>query len=75
MDISMPQMDGITATRIIREKGIDIPIIFQTADNSEEKKKDCFIAGGNEFFCKPLNEVILCQIFSKYLSCSNLHER
>jgi CheY-like chemotaxis protein len=67
MDVNMPKMDGITATQKIREKKINIPIIFQTAYISEEKKKEGFTAGGNEFLGKPLNNEILCYIFNKYL--------
>src|ERR1035437_5306198 len=55
MDINMPEMDGITATRIIRERKIGIPIIFQTACIVEENKKECINAGGNDFLCKPLD--------------------
>jgi CheY-like chemotaxis protein len=72
MDINMPIMDGITATRLIREKGIDIPIIFQTADVSIEKKNECFLAGGNELFFKPLKLDKLYMIFNKYLSESSM---
>lgn len=68
MDINMPEMDGITATRKIREKEIDIPIIFQTAYDSEENKAECFTAGGNEFLSKPLNWEMLYLILKKYLA-------
>lgn len=66
MDIDMPRMDGITATRRIREKGITIPIIFQTAYESEENKKECFKAGGNEFISKPINIEKLHSLLKKY---------
>ena len=49
MDISMPTMDGITATRKIREKKINIPIIFQTAFDTNDNKEECLKAGGNDF--------------------------
>ncbi len=68
MDINMPVMDGITATRIIREKEIKIPIIFQTAYYSEENQKECFKAGGNEFLSKPINLISLNSLLNKYLS-------
>jgi len=70
MDINMPEMDGITATRKIREKEIDIPIIFQTAYTSEENKKECYTAGGNDFLSKPLSSKKLCLVLKKYLSKS-----
>jgi CheY-like chemotaxis protein len=68
MDINMPEMDGITATRKIREKEINIPIIFQTAYTSEENKEECITAGGNEFLSKPLSQVKFCLILRKYLT-------
>jgi len=67
MDIDMPQMDGITATRIIRKKNINIPIIFQSAYISEENIKQCFIAGGNEFLSKPLDRDKVNRTIQKYL--------
>jgi CheY-like chemotaxis protein len=67
MDIDMPQMDGITATRKIREKKINIPIIFQTACSRDEKIKECFLAGGNEFLSKPLDRNKTNLVIKKYL--------
>jgi CheY-like chemotaxis protein len=70
MDINMPEMDGILATRKIRENKINIPIIFQTAYTSEENKKECLTAGGNEFLSKPLNRDKLWLVLKKYLAKS-----
>ncbi len=67
MDINIPEMDGISTTRKIREKGINIPIIFQTDYFSEENKKECIRAGGNEFLYKPLNIDRLRILLKKYL--------
>lgn len=72
MDIEMPEMDGITATRIIRKKKINIPIIFQSAYNSEEKIKQCFTAGGNEFLSKPLDREMICSVIKKYITNSKV---
>lgn len=54
MDVSMPVMDGITATRLIRQKGIDIPIIALTAHALESDKTKCMKAGMNGFVTKPV---------------------
>lgn len=67
MDINMPGMDGITATRRIREKGINTPIIFQTAYTGELDKEECLAAGGNEFITKPLGKDKLFVTLGKYL--------
>jgi two-component system chemotaxis sensor kinase CheA len=55
MDINMPEMDGITATREIRKLNAFIPIIFQTAFASDENETECRKAGGNDFLTKPIN--------------------
>lgn len=57
MDIQMPEMDGIEATRIIRriESGKNTPIVALTAHTRQEDRESCFEAGMNDFLPKPLN--------------------
>jgi len=75
MDINMPEMDGITATREIRKLNACVPIIFQTAYASEENEKECIAAGGNDFLTKPIKSKLLISTLKKYatktLSASN----
>lgn len=60
MDVQMPGMDGITATKIIREKyGNEIPIIAMTAHVLEQEKQNCLQAGMNKYLTKPINEAAL----------------
>jgi CheY-like chemotaxis protein len=55
MDIEMPEMDGIEATRIIREHWpIEPKIIIVTNCDSTAYRELCFSAGVNEFLAKPL---------------------
>ena len=54
MDVSMPIMDGITATRLIRQKGMNIPIIALTAHALESDKTTCMKAGMDGFVSKPV---------------------
>ncbi len=55
MDIQMPEMDGIKATRIIRERWPDGPkIIVITSCFSDTYRKLCFDAGADEFLGKPV---------------------
>ena len=59
MDIQMPVMDGIEATKIIRSmessENKDIPIIAMTAYASTEAKKLCLECGMNYYLAKPIN--------------------
>ena len=59
MDIMMPNMDGITATRAIRAldrpDAAGIPIIAMTANAFDDDAKECFEAGMNEHLAKPLD--------------------
>lgn len=67
MDIKMPDMDGITATRKIREKNTFIPIIAQTAYAMSEDKAKCLNAGCDDYLTKPINHKLLLSIIEKYL--------
>ncbi|PNH87373.1 signal transduction histidine kinase [Vibrio diazotrophicus] len=59
MDISMPVMDGIEATKQIRAKSLSVPIIALTAHTMDDDKDECLKAGMNEFMLKPMriNEI------------------
>lgn len=55
MDIKMPQMDGLTATRNIRQFDPDIPIIVVSANAYEHDKQIAYQAGCNAYIMKPIN--------------------
>ncbi|MDW3207158.1 MAG: ATP-binding protein [Alphaproteobacteria bacterium] len=55
MDVQMPEMDGLTATRKAREFGHELPIIGMTA-NAFKEQRDEYLAGGmNEVVSKPVD--------------------
>ena len=59
MDIRMPEMDGLEATRLIRKSNSnssDLPIIAMTANATQEDKRECFEAGMTDFVSKPVNK-------------------
>jgi signal transduction histidine kinase/DNA-binding response OmpR family regulator len=57
MDVQMPEMDGLTATREIRKQSEwkDIPIIAMTANALKGDKEQCFDAGMNDYVSKPID--------------------
>lgn len=67
MDIKMPNMDGLDATRIIRELSLDIPIIALSAYAYKQDTEEALAAGCNDFLAKPLSAAKLKQILNKWL--------
>ena len=55
MDVQMPIMDGLEATRKIRESGNPISIVAMTANVFKEDQDDCLRAGMNDFVSKPID--------------------
>jgi signal transduction histidine kinase/DNA-binding response OmpR family regulator len=55
MDVQMPEMDGLEATRKIRESGSKIPIIAMTANVFKEDIEKCIAAGMDDHLGKPLD--------------------
>jgi PAS domain S-box-containing protein len=68
MDIQMPQLTGIEATRKIRalETNIEIPIIALTAGSLLGEKEKCLKAGMSDFLTKPLLKQTLSDMISKW---------
>jgi CheY-like chemotaxis protein len=59
MDMRMPGMDGLTATRTLRQRGDRTPIIALTANAFEDDRRACLESGMNDFLTKPLEPLAL----------------
>jgi two-component system sensor histidine kinase/response regulator len=66
MDIQMPVMDGFSATRLIREHGISIPIIALTAHATEGFREECLAHGMNDYLAKPIDTRLLLEKIGTY---------
>lgn len=66
MDIHMPEIDGITATKKIRGLGFtDIPIIALTASTLKEDMEACNKAGMNDYLTKPVKKETVYEVLEK----------
>ncbi|MBF0245170.1 MAG: response regulator, partial [Planctomycetes bacterium] len=69
MDIQMPVMDGIDATRSIRqeERFKDLPIVALTANVMQSDRERCLAAGMNDHVAKPIEPEVLWETLLKWL--------
>lgn len=67
MDLKMPLMDGLEATRIIRQSSPDIPIIVQTAYAFYEDQQQAMMVGATEVLVKPITLMALRNSLKKYV--------
>jgi len=69
MDIQMPRMNGIEATRAIRARpdGGSVPILAMTANAFEDDRRQCMACGMNDFVAKPVDPTVLFSRLLKWL--------
>lgn len=70
MDMQMPEVDGLEATRLIRqsgEPGADIPIIALTANAFSRDLEACRAAGMNDALSKPIDQQLLFAAIERHL--------
>ncbi|CCO46258.1 putative TWO-COMPONENT SENSOR PROTEIN HISTIDINE PROTEIN KINASE (DHKK, DHKJ) [Vibrio nigripulchritudo SOn1] len=66
MDISMPEMDGLAATKVLRKQGVTLPIIALTAHAMNTDKDQCLAAGMDRFVAKPIRAKDIQEILKAY---------
>ncbi len=71
MDVQMPVMDGLSATRALRSNSAlaSIPVIAMTANASNEDRQLCAESGMNDFLSKPIQPQLLYDIICRWLPC------
>ncbi|CAK0745921.1 two-component system, sensor histidine kinase and response regulator [Gammaproteobacteria bacterium] len=70
MDVQMPEMDGLEATRRIRERlgAIHLPIIAMTAHAMETERKRCLLAGMDDHITKPIVPTDLIETLTRWIT-------
>ena len=67
MDVQMPEIDGIEATRQLRREGFDKPIVALTAATQSDDRERCLAAGFTDFLPKPLDVRRIRETLTRYL--------
>ena len=71
MDMQMPVMDGFTATKTLRDQGLQTPILAFTANVMEQDRLRCVAAGCSGFLTKPINIDLLLTTIAEYLETTD----
>jgi two-component system sensor histidine kinase/response regulator len=68
MDVHMPEVDGLEATKILRNRGYkDMPIIAMTADAMKEDRDKCLESGMNDYMSKPIKREEVFAMVKKWV--------
>ncbi|MFO7655813.1 MAG: PAS domain S-box protein [Bacteroidales bacterium] len=68
MDIKMPNMNGLDATRLVKQLRPDLPVIAQTAYASEEHRQQFLLAGCDDYIAKPIDRILLLEKLDRFFN-------
>jgi CheY-like chemotaxis protein len=66
MDVRMPGLGGLEATRALRARGVETPVVALTANAFEDDRRACLAAGMDDFLVKPLSLDALKKALAKW---------
>jgi len=66
MDMQMPVLDGLAATKRLRDEGWQAPIVALTGQVQDEDRQRCLAAGCNDYLCKPVARPELLRLVTRY---------
>ena len=70
MDLQMPELDGVSAIRILREQGYQLPIVALTAHALAEDRERCLAAGATGYETKPITRQKLLEVVARHLGAA-----
>jgi CheY-like chemotaxis protein len=68
MDIQLPEMNGLDATRLIKSGNRNLPVIAQTAYATSLDMESCRNAGCDDVLVKPINKIAFLRILKKFIT-------
>ena len=75
MDIQMPDVDGYTATEMLRARGVSCPIIALTANALHSDRRKCLDAGCTDYLSKPVDIAKLTALVEKHIGAQSPAQR